>query len=128
MIENSFLVVVDDLFFSSKIGETIRHLGGTPVFAAETNEIPEGVSKHSLAAIIVDLDLSRTDAVQVISHLRTVKNTKGIPMMAYGQHTRPESFELARKAGCDQAIPRSEFVKRLPKFIQTCMETVGTRR
>jgi len=120
MTEHTVLVVVDDLFFSAKIGETVRQLGGRPIFAAEESEIPDEPGNGPPAAIIVDLDLARTDAVGLISHLRDSEATRDIPMMAYGRHTRPEAFVRARAAGCERAVPRSEFVKRLPEFVEAC--------
>ena len=128
MSDQTILVVVDDLFFSSKIGETVRQLGGEPLFAAEVGEIPDDSDGSPPAAIIVDLDLLRTDAVGLISHLRAGEATVHTPMMAYGRHTRPEAFGRARAAGCERAVPRSEFVKRLPEFIETCLQTARTSR
>ncbi len=120
MTDHTVLVVADDLFFSAKIGETVRQLGGKPVFAAEASEIPADADRPPPIAIIVDLDLSRSDAVALIAHLRDGESTGNIPMLAYGRHTRPEAFKRARAAGCEQAVPRSEFVKRLPEFVETC--------
>ncbi len=128
MTDHTVLVVVDDLFFSAKIGETIRQLGGKPRFAAEVSEIPGGSEVVPPAAIIVDLDLSRTDAVGLISHLKAGEATSDVPMMAYGRHTRPEAFVRAREAGCERAVPRSEFVKRLPEFIKACRQNARTAR
>ena len=128
MSDHTVLVVVDDLFFSVKIGETIRQLGGLPHFAAEASEIPDETENGPPAAIIVDLDLLRTDAMDLISHLKTDEATRDVPMMAYGRHTRPESFDRARKAGCERAVPRSEFVKRLPEFVEACRQNARTAR
>ena len=128
MTDHTVLVVVDDLFFAAKIGETIRQLGGKPRFAAEASEIPGESEGGPPAAIIVDLDLSRTDAVDLISHLKAGEVTRDVPMMAYGRHTRPEAFVRAREAGCERAVPRSEFVKRLPEFIEACRQHARTAR
>ncbi|MXY98232.1 MAG: hypothetical protein F4Z29_10925 [Gemmatimonadetes bacterium] len=128
MPDHTILVVVDDLFFSAKIGETIRQLGGMPRFAAEASEIPVESEDGPPAAIIVDLDLSRTDAVGLISHLKAGEATRDVPMMAYGRHTRPEAFVRAREAGCERAVPRSEFVKRLPEFVEACRQKARTAR
>ncbi|MCY3554440.1 MAG: hypothetical protein OXH56_03865 [Gemmatimonadetes bacterium] len=128
MTEHTILVVVDDLFFSAKIGETIRQLGGMPRFVAEANEIPGESEDGPPTAIIVDLDLSRTDAVGLISHLKAGEATRDVPMMAYGRHTRPEAFVRAREAGCERAVPRSEFVKRLPEFVESCQKHARSAR
>ena len=128
MTDHTVLVIVDDLFFSTKIGETVRQLGGKPLFVAEAGEIPDDPEGGPPAAIIVDLDLSRTDAVGVIAHLRDSEATRDTPMMAYGRHTRPEAFVRARAAGCERAVPRSEFVKRLPEFIEVCRRNARAAR
>ena len=128
MPDHTILVVVDDLFFSAKIGETIRQLGGLPRFAADASEIPVESEDGPPAAIIVDLDLSSTDAVGLISHLKAGEATRDVPMMAYGRHTRPEAFVRAREAGCERAVPRSEFVKRLPEFVEACRQHARTAR
>lgn len=128
MTDHTVLVVVDDLFFAAKIGETIRQLGGKPRFAAEASEIPVESEAGTPAAIIVDLDLSRTDAVGLISHLKAGETTRDVPMMAYGRHTRPEAFARAREAGCERAVPRSEFVKKLPEFIASSCPQVRAAR
>ncbi len=128
MNNHTVLVVVDDLFFSSKIGETIRQLGGTPVFAAEAGEFPDDLDRRPPSAIIVDLDLSRTDAIDLVTALRSGGTTRNVPMLAYGRHTRPEAFARARESGCERAVPRSEFVKRLPEFVETCLQAARTTR
>lgn len=128
MTDLTVLVIVDDLFFSSKIGETVRQLGGKPLFVAEVSEIPDDPDDGPPAAIIVDLDLTRTDAVDLIAHLRNGEATRDTPMMAYGRHTRPEAFVRAREAGCERAVPRSEFVKRLPEFVEACRQNARTAR
>lgn len=124
MTARTVLVVVDDLFFSSKIGETIRQLGGEPRFAAEADEIPDDPDWGPPAAIIVDLDLARTDPLELIAHLKGGEATGDVPMMAFGRHTRPEAFAHAREAGCERAVPRSEFVKRLPEFVESRLRHV----
>ena len=112
-----FLVIVDDFFFHAKIGETIRQLGGNPVFAADINEIPDDIDRNPPNAIIVDLNLSKGNPIALISHFRSIIKIHGIPIVAYGRHTNPEGFDNALKAGCNLALPRSEFVKQLPGFV-----------
>ena len=99
MSEHNILVFVDDLFFSAKIGEVIRTLGGKPVITADMDRVAERLGDAGAAAIIVDLSLMGTDAVEIITQLKQ----------------QPED------AGCEQVMPRSNFVNQLPGFLENCM-------
>lgn len=121
MAEHKILVFVDDLFFSAKIGEVIRQLGGKPVITADMDGVPERLGQEGAAAIIVDLSLMGTDAVEIIAQLKQQPDTMDVPMMAFGQHTSPALLARASEAGCEQVMPRSDFVKRLPEFLEASM-------
>ena len=124
MSEHNILVFVDGLFFSAKIGEVIRTLGGKPVITADMDRVAERLGDAGAAAIIVDLSLMGTDAVEIITQLKQQPDTMGVPMLAYGQHTSPELLARAKDAGCEQVMPRSNFVNQLPGFLENCMAGV----
>ena len=115
------LVVVDDLFFTAKITETVRQLGAVPVVAGDIEEVRDRLSQNLPVAIIVDLGLMRSDPVALIDHFRHTPETVDIPMMAYCAHTNQALMDRAVNAGCEYVLPRSSFVHRLPDFIQTSM-------
>ena len=121
MVEHKILVFVDDLFFSAKIGEVIRQVGGKPVITADMAGVADRLGPEGAAAIIIDLSLMKTNAVDLITQLKQQTDTRDIPMLAFGQHTSPDLLARASKAGCDQVMPRSDFVKRLPGFLETSM-------
>jgi CheY-like chemotaxis protein len=121
MAAHKILVFVDDLFFSAKIGEVIRQLGGKPVITANMEGIFERLEPDGPTAIVVDLGLMGADAVDIIAQLKKQSGTMDVPMMAFGRHTSPDVLARASEAGCEQVMPRSDFVKRLPGFLKDSM-------
>ncbi len=41
-----------------------------------------------------------------------------VPVLAYGQHTKPDVLRAARDGGCDMAVPRSQLVEEFPALIE----------
>ncbi len=41
-----------------------------------------------------------------------------IPVLAYGQHTKPDVLRAARDGGCDMAVPRSQLMEEFPALIE----------
>lgn len=121
MAEQKILVFVDDLFFSAKIGEVIRQLGGKPVITTDMDGIADRLEPDGPAAIVVDLGLAGTDPVAIIAQLKQQPDTADTPMMAFGRHTSPDVLARASEAGCEHVMPRSDFVKRLPQFLESSM-------
>ena len=41
-----------------------------------------------------------------------------VPVLAYGQHTKPDVLRAARDGGCDMAVPRSQLMEEFPALIE----------
>ncbi len=41
-----------------------------------------------------------------------------VPVLAYGQHTKPDLLRAARDGGCDMAVPRSQLMEEFPALIE----------
>ncbi len=41
-----------------------------------------------------------------------------VPVLAYGQHTKPDILRAARDGGCDMAVPRSQLMEEFPALIE----------
>ncbi len=41
-----------------------------------------------------------------------------VPVLAYGQHTKPDVLRAARGGGCDMAVPRSQLMEEFPALIE----------
>lgn len=122
---NRVLIVVDDLFFSARIGETARQLGAAVTYVRDTDELDERLRLEVPALVIVDLGLMKTDPIAVIERLKAHPDTRSVPMIAYGSHVNHDLMAQAASAGCEQVLPRSAFSQRLPGLLRAAIGEGG---
>ncbi len=63
------------------------------------------------AADVVVVDLTRPGAVEALAGLQ------GSRVIGFANHTSRDVMEAARAAGCEQAMPRSEFFSRIDELL-----------
>lgn len=108
------LAVVDDLLFRGKLEAAAAKLGAPLTIVADAASVPrDGAPWHR---ILIDLNLSRGDALAMIRELRAAHpNT---PLVGYGSHVQQELQRQALAAGCTAVLPRSAFVQHLPELLR----------
>ncbi len=111
-------VCLNDLLFLSRINQAARsvHAEVLSVSASDEASLQEVASKQ-LSCIIVDLENTRTDTIQLISKLKAYGPTSKIPVVGYLSHVNTERQELAKIAGCDHVMPRSVFTQKLLQIL-----------
>lgn len=102
-------VLIDDLFFSSKIAETAKQVGSEIIFCRSAEAVPPDAVR-----ICVDLNASTFDAVVEIQRLKRVHSA---PIVAYLSHVQVDLKRKAEEAGAAEVLPRSLFVQRLPQLL-----------
>lgn len=114
------VVLVDDLFFQSKIVETARHTGvdlklcGTPdAFIAE-------IERNAPVLAIVDLN-ARANPLSAIERLQAAGNQ--VPVIGYLSHVQIDLAERAKTAGCREVMPRSKFSMNLAAILASTKST-----
>jgi CheY-like chemotaxis protein len=119
MEQPTVLVVVDDLFFLTKIQTTLRHLGLMTQVMTQRTALQEYV-RTALAPVlmIVDLTLRVDDAVSVISAMRAMDSGAPVSILAFGAHVAVGMRQQALQAGADRVVAKSEFANHLPDLIQ----------
>ena len=123
MEQPNVLVIVDDLFFLTKIQTTLKHLGMTGQVITQHVSWQDYIeTAMPPALVIVDLTLRMDDAVAVIRTLRATERGGPIPILAFGSHVAVETRQQALQAGADRVVAKSEFANHLPDLIQQCME------
>ena len=113
------LVVVDDLFFLTKIQTTLKHLGLTAQVLTQRGAI-QACLKAAVTPVlvIVDLTLRADEAVAVISAIRAADISAPIAILAFGAHVAVEIQQQALQAGADRVVAKSTFSHHLPDLIQ----------
>ena len=113
------LVVVDDLFFLTKIQTTLTHLGLTAQVLTQRAAIQAYVKAAvTPVLVVVDLTLRTDDAVAVISAIRATDSGAPMAILAFGAHVAVETQQQALQAGADRVVAKSTFSNHLPDLIQ----------
>jgi hypothetical protein len=89
-----------DLLFRSKLGGVVTAAGGE-------------LSPDEGACDLAVLELGDSTVTQRIGGLVG----RGIPVLAYGSHVRPELLRAAREAGA-AAVPNSQVAERLAELLK----------
>ena len=114
------VLVATDLMRQSRVAEAARALGYTVAVATTAEEAREALhtsanaSTDASADSIVILDLQ----AEGLPWRDVVTAAGSVPVIAFGQHTKPDLLRAARAAGCRLAVPRSQLVAELPELIE----------
>lgn len=106
------LMICDDLIFTSRVTATARAYGQT-VKIARSAEVAERITAENRpVCVLVDLHTPGLDLPAFLTRL-TEQNPNRPRIVAYASHVDTERLKAARAAGCDQVLPRSQFVRQL---------------
>jgi CheY-like chemotaxis protein len=114
------LVLVDDLFFQSKMAETARHVGVTLQTVSSGAALLTALAVPAAQAatprlLLVDLN-ARQGAIDALEKLQATGNS--LPIIAFLSHVQVELAQRARDAGCQQVMPRSQFTAGLADILR----------
>ena len=105
------IVVVDDMFFASKIRAVAEAVGAEISFPRTRELIVEKAREARL--ILVDLHNQKIDAVELAREL------SGVKLIGFFSHVETELRQRALAAGYDHVIPRSVFARDLAEILST---------
>ena len=106
------VLVATDLMRQSRVAEAARALGYAVAVATTAEEAREALRGDAAAVVILDLQAEGVPWRDVLAAAGSV------PVIAFGQHTKPDVLRAARAAGCRMAVPRSRLVEQLPRLIE----------
>jgi CheY-like chemotaxis protein len=111
------VAVLTDLMFTVKIQEAAKRAGMDVVFV-KSRETALAQAKMSPAAIIIDLNGTSVDALDLIGALKTDPETKGVELIGYVSHVQTDLRQAAEQKGCDIVVARSAFSQNLPAMLE----------
>lgn len=107
------LALVDDLFFQAKILAAARQSGVELICCTTAEALLEQARVSAPALLVVDLN-ARADALGAI---RQFSSGNCAPVVAFLSHVQTGLAEEARRAGCAEVMPRSQFSRDLPAIL-----------
>jgi CheY-like chemotaxis protein len=111
------LAVIEDLFFTVKINESVKRAGLGITFVKSEHDALEQ-AKNQPALIIVDMNFQGVDPLSLIRKLKADDHTKRINLLGYLSHIQGELKLQAQEAGCDMVLARSAFSQNLPQILK----------
>jgi CheY-like chemotaxis protein len=108
--------VLSDLMFMVKIQEAAKRAGLEAVFVKSKQEALDQ-ARQEPAVIIVDLNNSGVDALDVIAELKADEQTRKVRLVGFVSHVQADLKQAAQQKGCDIVIARSAFSQNLPTIL-----------
>jgi CheY-like chemotaxis protein len=119
------LLLSDDLIFASRI-TGVAQAADLAVKVARSAEILKSlVETEKPNLLIVDLSNPGLVIEELVAWVSTYATSERPRIVAYGSHVDTATLKAARAAGCDEVMPRSQFVERLPNQLN---EWVAARK
>jgi CheY-like chemotaxis protein len=117
-MRRSIIVVVDDMFFASKIRATAEALDVEIIFPRTKQAAVEKARAGKPDLIIVDLHNQRFDPIEFAAEWKADEGLRMIPLLGFFSHVEVELQKRAAAAGFDKVIPRSVFARDLAAILQ----------
>jgi CheY-like chemotaxis protein len=110
------LAMVEDLMFLSRIAAAAP--SGVGVVSVRTaGELLQACRPEPPFVVILDLDSPTLPTLDSVRALRAEAATRGLAVVGFFSHVRPERGREALAAGCSRVLPRSRFVAELPALL-----------
>jgi CheY-like chemotaxis protein len=119
--KKKIVAILSDLMFIVKIQEAAKRAGLDVVFV-KSKEDALAQAKQNPAAIILDLNTSSVDSLEVIENLKADSETSGISLLGFVSHVQADLKQAAHEKGCDMVIARSAFSQNLPSILKRYSE------
>jgi DNA-binding NtrC family response regulator len=110
------LLVATELMLRSRVEGALTRLA-CDVVVADTSQSADEELAARPSLLVVDLQ-SAPQPLDLIQRAVSL----GVPAIAYGQHTKGNVLQQARRAGAVAAVTRSELLEQLPAVLQMAEE------
>jgi PleD family two-component response regulator len=110
------LAVVSDLMFTVKIQDAAKRAGLDVIFVTSREKALKE-AKLGPNIIILDLNGTSVDALELIGSLKSDPETSAIDLLGYVSHVQVDLKQAALEKGCDQVVARSAFSENLPAIL-----------
>ena len=115
------LALVDDLFFTLKIGDTAKYLGRHIQFSASAPEFFGRLASTRPALVIVDLTLRGVDMADFFTRLSGDLPQAAVPILGYTTHADwKHTSPLHDK--CTKVVTKDALSRNLAELMQQLMQ------
>ena len=112
----TILAFVPDLFFSTKIQDTAKHLGHTATISRTPDDFVRKAQELSPALLIVDLTAEGTSLEELLMQLRREIQASPIPLLAFTTHAAWKQTAPLHRL-CDQVVTKEALARDLAALL-----------
>ena len=112
----TILAFVPDLFFSTKIQDTAKHLGHAATISRTPGDFVRKAQELSPALLIVDLTAEGMGLEELLAKLRLETETAPIPLLAFTTHAAWKQTAPLHRL-CNQVVTKDELSRDLPALL-----------
>jgi CheY-like chemotaxis protein len=112
----TILAFVPDLFFSTKIQDTAKHLGHAATISRTPDDFVRKAQELSPALLIVDLTAEGMGLEELLAKLRIETETAPIPLLAFTTHAAWKQTAPLHRL-CNQVVTKDELSRDLPALL-----------
>ena len=111
------LAAVTDLMLESRIRQRARAIDYDVSVADTVQAVRDAVDSAPPDLLVLDLQAEGLPWREAVAAAKDGADGP-VPVLAYGQHTKPDVLRAARDGGCDMAVPRSQLMEEFPALIE----------
>jgi len=111
------VAAVNNLFFVGKMKAAARQAAVELRFASSPGDLLEKV-RAGAELVVFDLGDETIGAIAALKELKSRAETAAVPTLGFLRHTQPGIAALAREAGCETVMARSEFSARIVDLLR----------
>ncbi len=116
--KKKILAVVEDLLFTVKISDAAKRAGLEVEFVKSERDVMEKAAQEKPLLIILDLNFSAVQPLDLISKLKGDGEMKQISVIGYLSHVQGELKQQAQDAGANMVMARSAFSQNLQQILK----------
>ncbi len=113
------LSAVDDMFFSARIDSTAKLVGVRVIRILDAEQLEKTLGKSPPQMIILDLNNRTLAPLETVRRIKADPRLSQIRIVGFLSHVQRELEQGARRAGCDQVMPKSAFSARLKELLES---------
>lgn len=117
-LDKTILVAVTDIFFYTKVRDALLTRGYRLERARSQEDVVEMASLAGPAAIILNMNDDKLNAVQALESLKADPRFKDIPTLAFANHEEVDTWNRAKALGITKIVSRNEFSARTGDLIE----------
>ncbi len=110
------VALVNDLFFSVRLGNQIKQAGFTPKIVKSAEEFRSAVTAGTVVLGVIDLG-AKLDA-DTLQAIVSSASQIDVPVIAFGPHKDVDALKAAQAAGIDRVMANSVFHGQTIEMIQ----------